>query len=598
MIKPFCKLLMPLLIIFMVTNSNAQNNADIQFQVSFTQPQAHYADVKMTINNIKKKELIVKMPVWTPGSYLIREFSKNIESFEVNNGKSSPVEFQKISKNAWKINTNGQKSITISYRVYSFEISVRTSFVDADHAFLSTSSLFLYPEGDLAAPSLVTIIPYKGWSKVSTGLAPVVGKEFTYYAKNFDWLFDSPIEVGNQDVFEFNAAGVRHEVAMVGGGNYDKEQLKVDMAKIVEKETAIFGENPNKHYVFIVHNYLAGGGGLEHQNSTVLGAKRMGYQDTKSYKGFLSLVAHEYFHLWNVKRLRPVALGPFDYDNENYTTNLWIAEGFTAYYDNLIVQRAGLFTPDEFLKFLEGDINLVYNQPGSKIQPLSEASFDAWIKSYRPNENTSNTTISYYNKGSLVACLLDLAIINHSNGTQSLDDAMRFAYTEYYKNKDKGYTDAEFKAIFEKFSGENLDQFYKDYINGLESFDFQKYLNYAGLNLKERARNSNEPYLGITLTNDSKSVITKVARGSAAWNDGLNVNDEILAINGERITDVLSYIASHKVLENLAFLINRDGVIKTINVTLKAAPNKSWQIDQMEKTTPAQKAVLAKWLSL
>ena len=598
MIKPFYKLLMLLLIIFMGTNSNAQNTADIQFQVSFTQPQAHYADVQMTINNIKKKELIVKMPVWTPGSYLIREFSKNIESFEVNTSKSTPVGYQKISKNAWKINTNGQKSITISYRVYSFEISVRTSFVDANHAFLSTSGLFLYPEGDLASPSLVTIIPYKGWSKVSTGLAPVAGKSFTYYAKNFDWLFDSPIEVGNQDVFEFNAAGVRHEVAMVGGGNYDKEQLKVDMAKIVEKETAIFGENPNKHYVFIVHNYLAGGGGLEHQNSTVLGAKRMGYQDIKTYKGFLSLVAHEYFHLWNVKRLRPVALGPFDYDNENYTTNLWIAEGFTAYYDNLIVQRAGLFTPDEFLKFLEGDINLVYNQPGSKIQPLSEASFDAWIKSYRPNENTSNTTISYYNKGSLIACLLDLAIINHSNGTQSLDDAMRFAYTEYYKNKGKGYTDAEFKAIFEKFSGENLDQFYKDYINGIENLDFQKYLNYAGLKLKERARSSNEPYLGITLTNDNKSVITKVARGSAAWNDGLNVNDEILAINGERISDVLNYISLRKVEEDLTFLINRDGVIKTINVTLKASPNKSWQIEQMEKTTPAQKVVLAKWLSL
>ncbi|MDA9555221.1 PDZ domain-containing protein [Pelobium sp.] len=582
----------------MTTNSQAQNSANIQFEVSFTEPQAHYADVKMIINNIKKDDITVKMPVWAPGSYLVREFSKNVESFEVTTPSNTPVAFEKVRKNAWKINTKGKSSVVIYYRVYAFEISVRTSFIDASHTFLSSSGIFMYPDGGIAEPSIVTIIPHKNWSKVSTGLEPVEGKPFTYYAKNFDWLFDSPIEVGNQDVFEFNAAGVRHEVAMVGGGNYNKEQLKADMAKIVEKETEIYGENPNKHYVFIVHNYLAGGGGLEHQNSTVLGAKRMGYDDPKTYKGFLSLVAHEYFHLWNVKRLRPIALGPFDYDNENYTTNLWIAEGFTAYYDNLIVQRTGAYTPDEFLGFLEADINAIYNQPGNKIQPVSQASFDAWIKYYRPNENSSNTGISYYNKGSLIASMLDLAIINHSKGTKSLDDAMKYAYNEFYKKKGRGYTDAEFKAVFEKFTGENLDQFYKDYINGTETLDFQKYLSYAGLKLSDKTRNLKEPYLGVVLSKDGKSIITNVARGSAAWNDGLNVNDEILAINGERVTDVLDYISDCKINEELSFLINRDGLIKTIKVTLKASPNKVWRIEQLDKPTAAQKVVLEKWLSL
>jgi predicted metalloprotease with PDZ domain len=593
------KLLILSLLFFMTTNTQAQNNANIQFQISFTEPQAHYVEVQMTINNIKKDELIVKMPTWTPGSYLIREFSKSIEAIAVNSASNKAVEFQKVSKNAWKINTKGQKSITINYRVYAFEISVRTSFVDADHAFLSTSGIFLYPDGGIAEPSIVTIIPHKNWSKVSTGLEPVLsGKAFTYYAKNFDWLFDSPIEVGNQDVFEFQAAGVRHEVAMVGGGNYDKEKLKADMAKLVEKETAIFGENPNKYYLFIVHNYLAGGGGLEHQNSTVLGAKRMGYTDPKTYKGFMGLVAHEYFHLWNVKRLRPVALGPFDYDNENYTTNLWIAEGFTAYYDNLIVARAGLDSPSGFLGMLEGDINLVNNQEGNKIQPLSQSSFDAWIKSYRPNENTTNTTISYYNKGSLIAAMLDLSIINHSKGTQSLDDVMKFAYTEYYKNKGRGYTDAEFKTIFEKFSGENLDQFYKDYINGTETLDLPKYLNYAGLKLVDRSKNLNDPNLGITLDKEDKSLIKNIARGSAAWNDGLNVNDEILAVNGERVNDILDFISTHEIDEVLDFLINRDGVILNIKVTLKAASKKSLRIEQIENATEMQKTVLKKWLSL
>jgi predicted metalloprotease with PDZ domain len=310
------------------------------------------------------------------------------------------------------------------------------------------------------------------------------------------------------------------------------------------------------------------------------------------------LVAHEYFHLWNVKRLRPIALGPFDYDNENYTTNLWIAEGFTAYYDNLIVQRAGFYSADEFLGFLESDINTIYNQQGNKIQPVSQSSFDAWIKYYRPNENSSNTSISYYNKGALIASLLDLAIVHHSKGTQSLDDAMKFAYQEYYKKRGRGYTDAEIKAVFEKFTGQNLDQFYEDYINGTENFDFQKYLNYAGLKLSDKTRSANEPYLGVVLSRDGKSVITNVARGSAAWNDGLNVNDEILAINNERVTDVLNYVARFKVNDELNFLISRDGVIKTLKIKLKANPNKAWRIEQIDNASADQKTVLEKWLRL
>jgi predicted metalloprotease with PDZ domain len=594
--KSIYKILILFGLFFMTTKVMAQNTANILFKVSFSQPQAHYADVQMIISNIKENELVVKMPVWAPGSYLIREFAKNVESFEVNTENNSPISFEKIKKNAWKIDTKGKKRIIINYKVYAFEISVRTSFIDAEHAFLSPTGIFMYPEGHLYEPSLVQIIMPKSWSKVSTGLTPVAGQAFTYSAKNFDWLFDSPIEVGNQDVFEFNAAGVKHEVAMVGGGNYDKEQLKVDMSKIVEQETAIFGENPNDRYVFIVHHYLNGGGGLEHQNSTVLGASRSTYQDEKSYKAFLSLVAHEYFHLWNVKRLRPVALGPFDYDQENYTTNLWIAEGFTAYYDNLIVQRAGYYTQPEFLGFLVSDINLIYNQSGSKIQSLSESSFDAWIKYYRPNENSTNTGISYYNKGSLIAAMLDLAIIHHSNATKSLDDALQFAYSEYYKKRGRGYTDAEFKTIFEQFSGENLDQFYKDYINGTAILDFQKYLNYAGLKITEDILAKKQVTLGATFIKDKNTVIKSITRGSAAWDDGLNVNDEILAINGERAIDILSYISNFKELDELDFLINRDGILKSIKVKLKASTTKNYSIQKLANPSAKQKTVLEKWL--
>lgn len=581
--------------LFMTVLAQAQNNADIKFRVSFSEPQAHYADVEMIIDNIKTKEIEVRMPVWAPGSYLIREFSKNVESFKAKSRKGETLGFEKNRKNSWKINTSGNKSIIISYRVYAFEISVRTSFIDINHAFLSPTGTFMFVKGRLGEPALVEINLYKEWKKVSTGLEQVAGKPFTYYAKDFDWLYDSPIEVGNQDIFEFEASGVKHEVAMVGGGNYDKQQLKADMAKIVEEETAIYKENPNKCYVFIVHNYQKGGGGLEHLNSTVLGARRMGYQDKANYTSFMSLVAHEYFHLWNVKRLRPVALGPFDYDNENYTNDLWVAEGFTAYYDNLIVQRTGLMTPAAYLQLLQNEISLVHNQEGAKVQSVADASFNAWIKYYRPDENSANTSISYYNKGALLAAILDLKIIYQSEGKYSLDDVMRKAYQDFYKKKNRGYTTDEFKAVLEFYLNENLDSFYQDYVYGTKAFDFKKYLDYAGLKLSEKATNVAVPSIGI-LVKESK--ITRVTRNGAGWQSGLNVNDEILAVDDERVENILEYIKGRNVGETIAILISRDGLLYNIPVKIEANTDKNWQIDKLADPTPKQKMVFEKWMKL
>ncbi len=298
----------------------------IHFEVSFKEPQAHYAEIKMEISDFRKEYIDVKMPVWTPGSYLVREYSRHVESVEACDADGAYLATEKIDKNTWRIQSGKAKKVTFSYRIYGFEVSVRTNFIDDSHAFLSPAATFMYVDGMIDHPATVTIVPHAKWSKISTGLDAVAGKPNTFHAADFDILFDSPIEVGNQDVFTFDAAGVHHEIAMVGGGNYDKERLKADCAAIVEEATAIFGVNPNKRYVFIVHNYQSGGGGLEHLNSTVLGATRNGYKTERSYLSFLGLVAHEYFHLWHVKRLRPIELGPFDYDAENYTSALWIME--------------------------------------------------------------------------------------------------------------------------------------------------------------------------------------------------------------------------------------------------------------------------------
>ncbi len=587
----FCFFLMSL-------SAEAAGALQISYTVSFPEAQAHYADIEMDIKGLSQSKLNLHLPVWTPGSYLVREFSKNVESFSAASG-SKAVAFTKTRKNVWQINTQGLSSVKVKYRFYSFEISVRTAFIDVTHAFLATSNMFFYPEGGLNLPSTIHIIPYKNWDKVSTSLDMVGNDPFTVKSPNYDILYDSPIEVGNQDVFGFKAAGVNYEVAMYGGGNYDKERLKKDMAQIIEVETAIFGENPNKRYVFIVHNYSKGGGGLEHLSSTVLGAARDGYAKESTYEGFLGLVAHEHFHLWNVKRLRPIALGPFDYDNENYTTNLWIAEGFTAYYDNLAVRRTQLFPVEHYLGALATDFNIIDNTPGTKVQPLAMASFDAWIKSYRPDENTVNTSISYYNKGAIVGMMMDLEIINATQGRQSLDDVMRYMYNEYYKTKKRGYTDAEFKQAVEKFAGKNMDEFYRKYINGVDKMDYDQYLGYAGYKAVDEYAGLEGPDLGIRMVMvNGKLRISSILRGTSAWVDGLSVNDELISIDGVPATDPKTLMLNKRVGDKISVVVTRDGQTLTIPVTLLQSTQVKYHIESMSSLSPQQEVVRKKWLKL
>jgi len=587
------------ILLFMnISTGNAASSSKISYTVTFPEAQAHYADIEMNITGLQLTTLDLKMPVWTPGSYLVREYAKNVESFSASsNGKS--LSALKVSKNCWRVSTTGHSAITVKYRVYCFEISVRTSFVDAAHAFLSPAGIFMYPDKMLHQPSTVHIIPYKGWEKVSTSLEMVNGNTFMRHSQDYDILYDSPIEIGNQDIFGFDAAGVKYEVAMSGGGNYDKERLKKDMAKIVVQETAVFGENPNKYYVFIVHNYAKGGGGLEHLSSTVLGASRDNYTSEPGYHNFLSLVAHEHFHLWNVKRLRPIALGPFDYDNENYTTDLWIAEGFTAYYQNLILRHANLYPSDDFLNSLAGVINILENQPGALVEPLAQASFDAWIKLYRPNENSINTTISYYDKGAVAAMLLDLEIINDTKGKMSLNDVMKYMYDNYYKLKKRGYTNAEFKQGLEKFAGRNLDYFYDNYVNGVTPIDYNAYLDHAGYKLTEELSGTNDPSMGISLTsNNGIKTITGVLRDGAGWVDGINVNDELTAIDGTSVTDLGTMLEGRKVGDKISVKVIRDGLPLTLPVTLLRNKQVKYKIESLPTTTLQQLEVRKKWLNL
>lgn len=576
--------------------------SSIHFHVSFTEPQAHYVNVKMTIKGFRNQEYIdVKMPVWTPGSYLIREYARHVEQFAAQSESQDQLEFQKINKNTWRI-YNSAEDLVVNYSVYGFETSVRTNHIDDSHAFLSPAATFLHVADQIHHEVTITIDLPKTWTKISTGLQKSESDLFTYYAANFDVLYDAPFELGNQDVWSFDAANVHHEFAMVGPGNYDKDRIARDVTKIVEEETRIWGSNPNDFYVFITHNYQIGSGGLEHLNSTVLGATRSGYNQDVFYKNYLSLVAHEYFHLWLVKRLRPKPLGPFNYDEENYTSLLWIIEGFTAYYDNLITRRCGFRDERDYLQMLALEFNTVYNRPGFEYQSVGLASFDTWIKQYRPDENSANTSISYYNKGAMLAVALDTKIIRETNGLYRLDDVLKAAYTHFYLIEGRGFEEKEFQLLAEEVTGVSLSEIFGA-VYSLKELDYNSYFNPMGYELVDLNENNQSLSLGIkTANNDTRILIKAVDRHSGAWHAGLNVNDEIIGVNGYRLDpngrELEHIIHDSHAGDVIDVLVARDGVLKTIPVTLSYSDKKAYVIQPLENRSEEQRRLGSIWLSL
>ena len=566
------KHLLFIIFLFVVIFSFGQN---IKYKLSMNQPQNHYYQVEIELSDLKKSEFNLKMPIWAPGSYLAREFAKNVNLVKAFDSKGNIVKVKKTNKNTWKIDGFKGNRVVIKYDVYAFELSVRTSFLDLTHGFVSGSGVFMYVEELKNKPGLLEIIPHKSFKVITTALNEEIfwKSEFSsrcYKFNNYDHLVDCPIEIGNQLLFSFDASGVNHTVAMYGFGNYSVDKLQKDMANIVESATAVFGYNPNKEYTFIIHNVVNAQGGLEHKNSTVLSVNRWTYEG-EQYIKFLKLVAHEYFHLWNVKRIRPIELGPFNYDQENFTSLLWVMEGFTSYYEKLILYRAGYYSQIDFLNSMFSTLNYVEGSLGSRVQPVSHASFDAWIKAYRPNENSHNTTMSYYSRGSIIAMILDIQIIKKYNGKRSLDNFMQDLYSKYYIKKKRGFSENEFKQELKKILGESIEQFYADYIDGTKIPNYTEIFFPLGLNVKYIGKP--KPSVGMTLSSSQgKTIVKSIRNNSSSEQAGISVNDEIIGCNGIRVNkkSLDIYFNTVELGEEIDILFARDEQIFSTTIIVDA----------------------------
>lgn len=568
----------------------------IAYTVSMPKPWTHLIEIEMRLKwPSAPKTVDVKMPVWTPGSYLIREYARHVQDFDARSG-TAPLGWSKVNKNTWRIDPKGAKDILLTYRVYSNELTVRTNELNDEHGFWNNGATLMFPAGQLAAASTITVRPYGNW-KVATGLPKVAGQENTFRAENFDVLYDSPFEVSDFSEISFNVQGKPHRVVMSGEGNYDLRQIAKDIAKIVEEGYKVFGELPYDDYTFLVN--LRGGGGLEHLNSTALQWSRWGFKPASRYSGFLSLVAHEYFHLWNVKRIRPDALGPFDYENENYTKLLWVAEGMTSYYEGILLRRAGLLTETAFLDGKASMIEQLQARPGRFETSLEEASMDAWIKYYRQDENSINNQVSYYDKGDIVSMMLDITIRSASNGTRSTDDVLRYLYTEFYK-KGRNYTPEDLQKACELMAGRKLDDFFSKYVRGEAEIDYDGIVRGIGLTMKVAEPNRSRAYLGADLAEEAgRLTIRSVPAGTPAYDQGLNTGDQIIAVDGYRATQAFmqTYLGGKQPNDKVKLTIFRFDKLRDVAITLGADLRKEYGFSPVENPTPGQKRLFKEYLN-
>jgi len=578
-IVALCFLLLPLL----------SHALELTYHLSMPQPNSHYFAVKIDVKGNTANTQEFKLPVWTPGSYLVREFSKNLNQVKAIDINNKELVVNKKTKNAWEIQCAGQENFTIFYEVYAFELSVRTPYLDNTHGFVAGAAVFMYTEATKNQPGLLKVYPHQSFKKVSTALPSADFKTelgcFNFTFEDYDQLVDCPIEIGNQQEFDFMAVGIRHRVAMYGEANYNVVQLQQDMAKVVQAATDVFGSNPNKDYLFIIHNVTDGQGGLEHKNSCVLSVNRWSYAGS-NYTGFINLVAHEYFHLWNVKRIRPIELGPFNYDQECYTSLLWVMEGITSYYDELLLRRAGFYTKEEFLSKIQSQINYVEGTPGSRVQPVAHASFDAWIKAYRPNENSSNTTMTYYSRGAVLGAVLDAYLIQKSNKKRSLDGFMQLLYNKYALELKRGFTEVEFEQELSNYCGEDMRTFFNNYVNGTQIIPYSIYFEPMGLYVKDIT--SAQTSIGATFEGNELVKVKSVRRGSAAEDAGLSVGDEVLICDGYRVDKGMleGMLNSLSAGESMQLTVARDEKVFQVKFIMKTYTKPQFTIQIKDANAP------------
>jgi predicted metalloprotease with PDZ domain len=584
----------------------------IRYSIVPKQPAAHLFEVTITVADPDPSGQRFMLPVWIPGSYMVREFARNIVTLRAVNEAGRKVRVEKTDKQTWQAApVNGP--LTLRYEVYAWDMSVRAAHLDDTTGFFNGTSVFLAAVGHEDAPCLVDIQKpagpaYRSW-RVATALPEARGTRRygfgEYSAQNYDELADHPVTLGEFALATFKAHGVPHDIVIAGRVvALDMARLAADLKRICEAQIALFEPKskkaPVERYVFMTQAVSDGYGGLEHRASTALICNRSDLpvegrpQTTEGYRTYLGLCSHEYFHTWNVKRIKPAAFAPYDLTRENYTSLLWLFEGFTSYYDDLILVRTGLISPEEYFALLGKVVGGVMRGSGRLKQTVAESSFDAWVKYYRQDENAPNAIVSYYTKGSLVALAFDLTIRAQTNNRKSLDDVMRLLWQrfgrDFYRGKPVGVAEDEVEEIFAEATGADLGALFEQAVRSTRDLPLETMLEPFGVSLAPERDKNARPTLGARVRGGGDCTLAAVHDGSAAQKAGLSAGDVLVAIDGLRVTgsnlDALlsRYLPGAKV-EVHAF---RRDELRTVQVKLDGPEVSRYSLTVTDRRTAAR----------
>ena len=579
----------------------AGSPADIHYRVEMVNLHAHLYQVTLTIAQPAAQQH-VQLPAWIPGSYLVREFAKNLQNLRANQSGRA-LELQQLTKARWQVDCTAHAPLELQYEVYAFDYSVRTAWLDATRGFFNGTSLFLMVEGQQDKTHTIDLVASADvpqW-KVATGLPPVRTDKRgfgRYSASHYDMLADCPVELGDFWEGHFQACGIPHRFVVAGAPpSFDGTQLLKDTQTICEEGIRFWhGKNyknnstsrttgggkrpiPFQNYLFILNATHDGYGGLEHRNSTVLLCTRKDlprqprttlapttHKQPEGYTTLMGLICHEYFHTWNVKRLRPAEFSRYDYTQENYTELLWFFEGFTSYYDDLLLRRAKLIDNAVYLKLLSKTINQVQQTPGRLVQTVAQASFDAWVKYYRQDENTPNATVSYYTKGSLVALCLDLTL--RAEGKTTLDEVMRGLWKRCAGGP---MAQDDLLAVLSELGGRSYAKDLARWVHSTKDLPLTELLEAHGL-MVNREPDQIAQQLGLRVKESGGLFVQQVLRASVAEKAGFAAGDEWIAVEAESgpwrmqtLDDLNIYTGKAK---KVTALVARDKRLMTLSLTM------------------------------
>lgn len=589
-----------LLLFFPASAIIAQQPASMYYKVSVPEPSRQYYHVVLNCIVSDRNDITLKMPGWTPGYYQLMHYADKVSNFKAYD-KSGELKWQKPGDNSWKIELKPGKwqAFEISYDVEARRNFVAGNFVNEERAYLSPAGVFLYPEGMINNKVTVEVEPWSRWKKVATGLPKVKGSPNVFEAPDFDVLFDSPILMGNLDSLpSFKVGNKPHYFFAFNPGSFDRQLFMNDIKKIITTASGIIGDIPYTDYTFLAIG--PGGGGIEHLNSTSVAFNGTGLDTNRKAKLKLySFLSHEYFHHYNVKRIRPVELGPFDYDNGSRTKMLWLSEGVNVYYEPIILSRAGLMTEEEVLSYFGTSIFNYESKPGRQFQTPADASYHTWEEGpFGRTGDEINTTISPYDKGPALGILLDFKIRHETGNKYSLDDLMQLLYNKYYKKEKRGFTEEEFRKEAEAMAGVSLSDFF-DYIYTLKKVDYNTYLAYAGLQADLTPKTLPGNWIGLSLRERNDSLlVTDVEWQSPAWNAGLRRGYAISSLNGSKVSlagfrSVLDQSANNAILQ-IGFIANKGNETADVIITQKQVI--TYSISKILSPSPLQQAIFKSWI--